>query len=336
MLDERWSPEVEEVAAALRKVLDVESSILRVRAAEQNSCGYDAGLEDSLRAFGLDELQGDADLFARVAFELGRSLASTPLGDTLPVLALTGRAGVALAWGRPVPAALNRVAVRRADGVYVESLRGKPRLTTAGDALVEHEAAGPGEFLGEAALADRLDRYAALTEAARLVGAGQELLRLGTAYAGERRQFGKIIGTYQGVAHRLANAASRLDAAELLVRKTAFTARAEVGGDGAPATAFSMMVRSKAIEAARGVATDVHQVFGGNGFGVEYDVQLYSRRLRSWAMRAPRAGGDLAALGRLVLDPARRDALQLLWHFDKGMPLPRWAAEADRRMDQPR
>jgi hypothetical protein len=124
-----------------------------------------------------------------------------------------------------------------------------------------------------------------------------------------------------------------LDAAELLVRKAAFTALAVAGGDGAPAKAFALMVRSKAVEAARRVATEVHQVFGGNGFSVEYDVQLYSRRLRSWAMRVPRAGADLAALGRLMLDPSQRDALPLLWHFDKGMPLPRWAAEVDGRTD---
>jgi hypothetical protein len=310
-------------------MLDAESSTQRVRAAEKDHRGQDPELEQHLRAFGLDELEGDAELFARIAFELGRCLASTPLVDTLPVLALTGRTGVALAFSRPVPAGVTQVAVRRDDGVYLEALQGRPRLTTAGDALVDHIAGGPGERLGDLALADRLDRYAALTESARLVGAGQALLRLGTAYANERRQFGKTIGAYQGVAHRLADAAGRLDAAELLVRKAAFTAQSDAGGDGAPASAFALMLRSKAIEAARGVATDVHQVFGGNGFSLEYDVQLYSRRLRSWAMRGPRAGRDLAELGRLVLDPIRRDALRLMWHYDEGMALPRWAIEAD-------
>jgi len=329
MLDERWSPEVEEIAVALRRMLDVESSPQRVRAAEQDHDGQDPGLEQHLSAFGLNALEGDAELFARIAFELGRALASTPMVETLPVLALTGRADVALAFGRPAPAGIKHVAVRRDDGVYVEALRGQSRFTSAGDALVEHDAGGPGERLGDLLLADGLERYAALTEAARLVGAGQALLLLGTTYANERRQFGKIIGTYQGVAHRLADAAGHLDAAELLVRKAAFTARPEAGGDGAPARAFALMLRSKAIEAARGVATDVHQVFGGNGFALEYDVQLYSRRLRSWAMRGPRAAHDLAALGRLVLDPVQRDALRLMWHFDEGMPLPRWAREAD-------
>ena len=333
MLDERWSPEVEEIAEALRRILEVESSTERVRTAERDLRGYDRALDDELRSFGLDDLGGTAELLARIAYELGRSIACTPRVDTLPVLAMTGRAGIAIAWDRPVPADVRLVAVRRADGVHVEALRGEPRVTAAGDALVEHQAGGDSQFLGGPDLADRLDRFAALTEAARLVGAGQALLKLGTAYASERRQFGKIIGTYQGVAHRLANAAGRLDAAELLVRKAAFTALGDVGGDGAPARAFALMVRSKAIEAARAVAADVHQVYGGNGFSVEYDVQLYSRRLRSWSMRVPRRGSDLAMLGRLVLDAGQRDALRLLWHFDQGMPLPRWAAEADRLAD---
>jgi len=330
MLDECWSEDVEEIASALRKMLEVESSPQRVRAAEEGGQGRDEALEARLREFGLEELQGDPDLFARVAYELGRLLASTTTVDTLPVLALTGQAGVAVAFDGPVPAGVRKVAVRRGDSVYVEALRGQPRRTGAGDALVMHEPGDGGERLGDLALADRLQRYAALTEAARLVGAGQALLRYGVAYVSERQQFGKLIGAYQGVAHRLARVAGDLDAAELLVRKSAFSALARVEGDGAPAPVFARMVRAKAIEAARSAATNVHQVFGGNGFAMEYDVQLYSRRIRSWALRAPRGGQDLVELGRLVLDPARRDAIRLLWHYDQGLPLPRWAAEADR------
>ncbi len=329
MLDERWNAEVEEIASALRKMLETESSPQRVRAAEENGAGFDEALAARMREFGLDELQADADLFARIAFEFGRALASTPTVETLPVLALTGRASIALAFDRPVPADVRNVAVRRFDGVFVESLRGRPRRSSAGDRLVVHEATGDGERLGDLALAGRLERFAAMTEAARMVGAGQALLHYGAAYVNERKQFGKLIGAYQGVAHRLARVAGDLDAAELLVRKAAFTALERVGGDGAPAAAFARMVRAKAIEAARGAATHVHQVFGGNGFAMEYDVQLYSRRIRSWAMRCPRAGEDLAELARLVLDPVWRDQLPLLWHFERGMPLPRWAAEAD-------
>lgn len=329
MLDERWSPDVEDIADALRRMLQSESSPERVRAAEASADGRDRALESALAHFGLDALEGPPELFARIAFELGRHLASAPVVETLPALSLTGRAGVALAFDGLVPAGVASALVAGSDGVLLQPVTAAPRRTAAGDWLVRHADATGGERLGGSDLADRLQRFSSLMNAARMVGAGQSLLAYGVGYAKERQQFGKIIGTYQGVAHRLAQAAGHLDAAELLVRKASFVALPEHGGDGAPPAAFALMVHAKAVEAARFVATNVHQVFGGNGFAMEYDVQLHSRRLRSWAMRGPRADTSLAALGRLMLDPARRDALALLWHHDDGLPLPRWAREAE-------
>jgi hypothetical protein len=329
MLDERWSSEVEEIADVLAKMLRAESSSERIRKAEEEHRGIDADLDSQLHEFGLAALEGEPELFARVAFELGRALASTAYVETMPMLALAGRPGVSLGFSGPVPAANGLVAVRDGETVRIEALNGTSRTSAAGDGLVFHQPTGEGEVIGDAALADRLQRFADLTDAARIVGAGQALLRYGVDYASQREQFGKPIGSYQGVAHRLAKAAGDLDAAELLVRKAAFAALEAHGGDGAPPQHFAIMVRAKAIQAGRFAATNVHQVFGGNGFALEYDVQLYSRRIRSWAMRGRRSEPDLAELGRMVLDPARRDSLAMLWHYETGMQLPRWAQEAD-------
>jgi hypothetical protein len=329
MLDERWDPMVNEIGDALAKMLAVESSMERVRSAEESHDAIDPALEEQVAAFGLHEMEGSAELFARIALEIGRVLACTAYVETMPVLALTGRPGVALAFSGLVPASVKRVAVRDGDMVRVEVLDGAVRPSAAGDALVVHAVSGDGEIIGDAMLADRLQRFADLTDAARLVGAAKALLAYGVDYASQREQFGRAIGSYQGVAHRLARVAGDLDASELLVRKAAFAADPDNGGDGAPPPHFAIMVRAKAIEAARLAATNIHQVFGGNGFAMEYDVQLYSRRIRSWAMRGRRTGPDLAELGRMVLDPARRDAMPLLWHYEKGVQLPRWAREAD-------
>jgi Acyl-CoA dehydrogenase, C-terminal domain len=219
--------------------------------------------------------------------------------------------------------------VKHDDGVYVEAVKGVPEKSAAGDYLVRYEPSGKGDKLGDVALVDRLERYAALVNSARIIGAGQELLQYGVNYAGEREQFGTLIGAYQGVAHRLANVAGALDAAELLVRKAAFSAMPEHGGDGAPMKHFAIMVWAKAASAGRFAATNVHQVFGGAGFSLEYNVQLYSRRIRSWAMRGPRTGQQLVDLARMALNTQSRDKMRMLWHFDKGMPLPRWAQEVD-------
>ncbi|MFM0394924.1 acyl-CoA dehydrogenase family protein [Paraburkholderia phytofirmans] len=334
MLDERWSEDVEEIGTALRRLLSAECTPERVREAERTADGVDVGLTRQLQHFGLFELDGTPELFARVAYELGRCLAPVAFVETMPVLTLAGRQNVAFCPNRLAPAAARAVAVVRNGEVFLEPLEGLARKTAAGDFVVEHLDSSVSECIGGADLADRLERYAALVEAARMVGAGQALLAYGCEYVGGREQFGKPIGAYQGVAHRLARAAGELDAAELLVRKSAFSASAETGGDGAPAQTFAWMARAKSIEAARTVATNVHQVFGGNGFAMEYDVQLYSRRLRSWAQRGPKVGAQLAQLGRLVLDPARRDDLRLLWHYDTGMPLPRWARELDAPFNQ--
>lgn len=330
MLDERWSEDVEAVGTALRRLLDAEFPKERLREVERTQTGRDANLEQHLQAFGLEELEGDADMYARIAYELGRALVPTAHIDTMPVQALVGRSGVALAFAGTAPVGAQYAAVLRDQQVWVEPVDGLAQRTTADDYLVSQtHPSDPGHYLGDVVLANRLERFSALLQAARLVGAAQALLAYGVAYANERQQFGKLIGSYQGVAHRLARASGDIDAAELLVRKAAFTALVAVGGDGAPEAAFAHMVRAKAIQAAREVATQVHQVFGGNGFAMEYDVQLYSRRIRSWALRGVRPSHDLAALGRLVLDPKRRDAMRLLWHYDVGMPLPRWAAQAD-------
>jgi hypothetical protein len=87
-LDERWDRDVEEIGEALSKMLLFESSNERVRAADEHHDGFDAALAQQLAAFGLTELEGSPALFARIAFELGKSLASVGYVETMPVLAL--------------------------------------------------------------------------------------------------------------------------------------------------------------------------------------------------------------------------------------------------------
>lgn len=328
MIDERWDADVEEIADALRKILIVESDNEAIRKAESEHDGISPDLELHIREFGLDQLEGSAALFARVALELGRALASTAFVETMPVLALTARPGVSYGFGNLVPASVPTVAVT-GGSVRAEPLRGTPRRTAAGDMLVEHQSCGAGEEIGGGELSERIERYSLLTNAARIVGAGQALLEYTVAYAKEREQFGRPIGSFQAIRHRLANVVADLDAAELLVRKAAFTAESESGGDGAPPRHFAIMVWAKAVQAGRLTATNAHQVFGGNGFAMEYDVQLYSRRIRSWATRGPRVDRLLAELGRMVLDPAKRDRMSFIWQFQRGIQIPRWAQEAD-------
>jgi len=331
VLDERWSEDVEEVAAALTKLLSVECTPEVVRRAETSPSGLDDALETKLSEFGLQELDGRPEIFARAAYELGRFIVPTLAVECMPTLAILRQHPISLGFRDYVPASISRVAVRTEDGVCIDTLffEGKPIRSSGGDMLVKHRSTGIGSRAGDLAVADRLCRFSALTNAARLVGGSRGLLDYGVKYARERVQFGRPIGAYQGVAHRLANAATSVDAAELLLRKAAFLACVDVAGDGAPSRIFALMLSAKAVETARFVATTIHQIFGGYGFAMDYDVQLYSRRLRSWANREPRAGGSFAEIGRALINTDERGRTQHLWHHEAGIPLPRWAREKD-------
>ena len=69
---------------------------------------------------------------------------------------------------------------------------------------------------------------------------------------------------------------------------------------------------------------------GGFGATLEYPAQLYSRRIRSWALRLGRPSDGYRDVGRAVLDPDRRDSLEEVWHHKRGITIPRWSRELDR------
>ena len=131
-----------------------------------------------------------------------------------------------------------------------------------------------------------LDEWLVLTASA-LVGTGAAALDLACAYAVERHAFGAPIGTFQGVAHPLADDATHLDGARLLARKAAWALDGD-DGRGRELAAMAFAFASRTAEAATYDAIHVH---GGYGFMLESDVQLHYRRARGWA----RVWGDAEA-----------------------------------------
>ncbi len=332
MLDERWGEAESLLAEGLRGLLDRACPTSVVRAAEAGVDGRSPELEAALEGFGLDELADVAEpgQLAATAWELGRALAPVTFVETAPVRAVLGLEGAACGLDGPVPAGVERVVVANEGGelvvVAVDAAAG--RRTTAGDVLAPARNQ-VGSVVGGRAEADRLRRMARLLAAARLVGASEGLLALGVDYAKGREQFGRPIGSFQAVAHRLADAAVASDGAGLLVRKAAWVSEVDQGGDGAPDPLFATLVWAKAVEASRLVVSHVHQCMGGYGFALEYDCQLFSRRIRSWSMRLGRPGPELASLARTLLHGPSRDDVRHLWHHDRGVPIPRWAQELD-------
>jgi hypothetical protein len=329
VLDERWSDDGRELAGSLRKLLGEQCAPSVVREAEENPDSRHPHVERLLEGFGLWELPDDPELLAVAAVELGRALAPVPFVELTPARVVLGLTDTAYGFEGDVPARAGQTAQRAEDGVRVGPSVGPVRRSAAGDLLRRAEpVAAP--VTGMPADADRMWRLVRLLDAARLVGAARGLLDHGVAYSRVRTQFGRPIGSFQAVSHMLVDTVVLLDGAELAVRKAAWVAAPRQGGDGAPSTEFAVIARSLAVRAARQCATTVHQVMGGYGFTVEDDTQLYSRRIRSWSARLGHPDRDLALLARLLLAPASRDRVRWLWHHEQGLPLPRWAAEADK------
>ena len=107
------------------------------------------------------------------------------------------------------------------------------------------------------------------------LGLGQAALEASLRYAGERLQFGRPIGSFQAVAHRLAEMATELEAARSLV----YTAAAEISA-GRRDMKLASMAKLFATETANRLADGCTRIFGSYGFAMEYDAQRYFRDAR--------------------------------------------------------
>lgn len=328
---------------SVTRLLQSESTPARVRAAEDS--GFDALLWRQLDAIGILSMRlpeadggGGMGLFEAVlvAEEAGAHLASVPLAEALPALRLLSAVSSppaarllagALAGGVVV---LAPCAWDGEEALVVPHVEGATVLLLHGETLLALAPAGEGARRGlgaESLWTPRLSpgdgevvgrgpavRHAALAaieesrllKAAMLAGLARRALTMAAAYASERMQFGKLIGSFQGIAHPLADALAEIDGARLLVWHAVWAIARERHDAGAlSAMAWWWATQS----AARTVARALH-TFGGYGVSLEYDIQLYYRRGKSWALLA----GDPQ---QALLEAAAR-----LWDEAPPTPLP--------------
>jgi len=109
--------------------------------------------------------------------------------------------------------------------------------------------------------------------AAQAVGIAQGALEVASAYATERRQFGKRIGDLQMVAAMLAD----MDAATEAARQLLYKACVEIDAGSPDASRWSAMCKLVAGDAAMRVTTDAVQVLGGYGYIEEFPVERMMR-----------------------------------------------------------
>lgn len=124
-----------------------------------------------------------------------------------------------------------------------------------------------------------VDEWKVLT-ASMLLGLATQALDIGVDYVKQREAFGVPIGAFQAVAHRLADVATAIDGARLLIRKAAWSCEHDPGS--APKIASMAWILAGEV-AKESSAASLH-FHGGYGFMLEYDIQLYYRRARAWAL----------------------------------------------------
>jgi alkylation response protein AidB-like acyl-CoA dehydrogenase len=211
------------------------------------------------------------------------AVAAKPVGDGY---VLSGDGGAAI--GAPT-ADLLVVAARLADGSTglfevdpdAHGVRRSPDRTideTRKSARVEFEDA-PATRLDDgddaAGALDHALAVATIGLAAEMIGGAQRCLEMTLGYLNERQQFGVLIGSFQALKHRMADASLLIDGARELVL---MGADAVDSGDTASIPMLASAAKAAASDAYVHTAQETIQLHGGIGFTWEHDAHLFYKR----------------------------------------------------------
>jgi len=108
--------------------------------------------------------------------------------------------------------------------------------------------------------------------AALSLGIAKGAFNAAVNYAKERHQFGQPIANFQGISFKLADMATEIEAAELLVMQVA-----DMKNRGLEMTRQAAMAKYYASEVAVRTATEAVQIFGGYGYTKDFPVEKYYR-----------------------------------------------------------
>lgn len=242
-----------------------------------------------------------------VALErLGRWNVPGPVAESIavaPVLLADDDRSAALAAGELIATVALPPSVPRAvnadfAGLTLLAQDGQVSDATVGDG---HESVDPSRTLfdvvaGQARDAEvaRAHEFGVLATAAQLVGAAQAMLDMSVEYAKQRSQFGRIIGSYQAIKHKLADVHIAVELARPLVYGAALSL-----ADGSPDAARDVSAaKAAASDAALLSARSSLQTHGAIGFTSEHDLSLWLLRVQ--ALHS--AWGDPASHRRRVLE----------------------------------
>lgn len=108
-------------------------------------------------------------------------------------------------------------------------------------------------------------------------GIARRLLEMTVTYAGQREQFGRPIGSFQALKHRMADMLVEVEGCRVATRE----ASDAIDGGAAPGAEPASVAKSWVGRAASFVATHALQIHGGIGFSWEHDLHLFLRRAKA-------------------------------------------------------
>jgi alkylation response protein AidB-like acyl-CoA dehydrogenase len=343
MFDLGLSNEQEQLQSAYRGLFEREGTTEIVRAAEET--GFSPGLWARVGELGgvdmslPEELGGAGGLFLDAVLVnevIGAAVAPVPLAESTAAARVLAALDTdparrvladVLASGQPVtlsprpavdgrlgwvPAGLVADVVVALDGDRIVAQRGDQPTPYPGNlgalpvadrhitADAVEVAAGPEAV---AVFADAVLEWHCLV-AAQSVGAGKRAVEIGVAYTTDRYAFGVPIASFQTIAHRLADAATALDGAQLLARKAAWA----IDSRADRWRPLAQMAFVGADEAAQKAVDEVLHFHGGYGFMLEYDIQLYFRRIKAWSLQVGDHRKELEAVADLLWGAPRLPA----------------------------
>lgn len=295
---------------ALREAVRDLLSGYSTRAAAESPAGYDAGLwarlckEIGVAGLAVPEEFGGAGatlLETHVVLEeLGRTLTPTPMlgcGVLATQALLLGGDREACARLLPGICSGERIVALVGDHV-LDADAADTFLAVAGDGLYEVDATpiatdsldltrrlsavrlddAPGRRVGADPFPALRD-VALVALSAEQVGAAERALELTVEYTKTRVQFGRPIGSFQVLQHRLAEAHVRLEAA----RAASWSAAEALVAGAADAPTLAAMAKVTCSETFQSIAAEMTQMHGGIAITWEHDAHLYLRRAWSTA-----------------------------------------------------
>ncbi|MCL2543192.1 MAG: acyl-CoA/acyl-ACP dehydrogenase [Nocardioidaceae bacterium] len=302
----RLSEEQDELVATVRALLTKRADSAAVRAAIETPDGYDTDLwrlmcdQVGVAALAVPEqYDGFGATFFETAIvleELGRSLAPSPLvattiatqallaggtedarADLLPRIAAGEPASLVLGDGLVLDADRARILLQ-VDGndlVLLDEPRVE-RVETMDQTIRLARVAGGGTVVGDGRAAQaRAELVGAACAAALAVGLCRRALEMTVAYTKGREQFGRPIGSFQALKHRMADMLARTEIARSVTWQAAYA----LASDATEATADQVHAATAyALDAAADLAAECVQLHGGIAITWEHDAHMVFKR----------------------------------------------------------